>query len=662
MISKSLLRFAALGVLLFASAILNAGVNTWTGARPAGTLEGVPNLVAAHPDDPDIVYAAFGNQLHRSADGGRTWRSLRAFEAIYRLAVHPASASTILVAGQDASVQAVYRSSDAGETWSRTLVGYVTMLAGSPTDASVIFAGASHILYKSTDSGATWSADELSGVMASLVIHPRDPSTAYAGAEGIDYWGLTPGALVKTTDGGETWQVTPIEASEGVSAIAIDVVRPETLYVATGLEFWYDEWEEPSRLLRSEDGGHSWISAGQGLPEAAVRHLAIDPRVSGTLYAGTSKGIYRTRDGGLNWFPLGRQLADVPIRSLSIDGTGRRLRAGTSSGVHDFALASGPIDVAAAPAGASRVLAWDGERRSVGTLDASGAWTSGLAGQSTMTWTAIALAEGGGGGTHVLWQSGDGRSALEIIGTSGRPTVFVFPKRPGWIASDVSVRADGQTHILWTSEDGRMRVASVNASGAVFEGAEIGPAAGWSAVAIADSPEGDAWVLWRSTDGRSALLVYRDGRMVRQYKYAAEPGWSVEDIAVGADGRPGGGVGRGPGGRPPRPAAAPPDDRRRGRVRGDGRCRGTTGFLRGAQAYGFRAPAHCRGSRRAHPAALRKRRRSWRASPPRVRQHAGCPPRAASPGGSRRHDDVGARGGSGARRCGQAHPRPRRRV
>ncbi len=486
------------------------------------------------------MYAAFGPVLHRSVDGGRNWSRLRSFAYEVRaVLVHPASPSTIYV-GAD---EGVFKSTDAGATWSDSLgTGmYVASLAGSPTDPSTVFAGAWNRIHKTTDAGATWASVEYSGVIASLVIDPRKPTVAFAAAEGYDYWGLTPGSLGKSTDGGTNWQPTGPEARDGIRAVAVDAATSSTLYVATGLYRW-PWWPEdpiiPSDVLRSEDSGVSWVSARSGLPGVGVLSLVVDPRVSGTLYAGTDTGVYRTRDGGRSWNALGQRLARVPVTSLTIDDAGRRLYAGTDAGAFELEIARGPMDVAAGADGASRVLVWDADRLAVATVDASGHWTSAAPGDASATWTAVAIAAGEGERTHVLWQSGDGRSSLEILGPAGRQSATVFERNSVWMPADLSVRADGQTSVLWTNAYGRMFVARVNASGVATEGPTYGPAGGWSAVAIADGPGGDTWVLWRSTDGRAALAVHRDGTMVASYTYDAYLDWSAQDVAIGADGRP----------------------------------------------------------------------------------------------------------------------------
>jgi hypothetical protein len=532
---KTLKSFGLVAILAFGflvPSVVCGGANTWTGGRPMGVPDAeAGGKLATDPSNPSVVYGAFGQTLYRSVDGGRTWRSIQTFDGIRALLIHPAAPSTIYVAASDR----VFKSTDSGATWTTTLLDHVTALAGSPTDPATVFAGSFWRMRKTVDSGATWTSTTVVSTVSSLVIDPRDERVAYAGGEGYSWFAEYPGGLSKTTDGGESWSNAGPNRDH-VRAVGVDPVGGSTVYIATG-PYTQEEILTLPDVLRSDDGGGSWTSVVHGLPEGDIRSLAVDPAVSGTVYAGTQAGVYRSRDGGRSWHPFAQRLAGATVTNLAITDSGRTLHATTPNGPFAFEIARGPIDVAVGPGGESRVLVWDADRLSIGAVGSSGAWSSGVPSAASSTWTAVALAESGSR-SRVLWQCGDGRSALEIVGPAGRESVNVFASSPEWIPSDVSVRADGKTHVLWTGTDGRMFVARVSASGAVQKGPTYGPAPGWSAIAIADGPGTDTWVLWRATDGRWAVTPHRDGVMVGAYIHVVDADWSVEDLAVGVDGRP----------------------------------------------------------------------------------------------------------------------------
>jgi photosystem II stability/assembly factor-like uncharacterized protein len=536
MLRKLLLPLSILSALLGVSAIASAGVNTWTGGNPTATAQTF-SLVSADPTDRAVVFGTFGEDLYRSRDGGHTWSRLRSFGRIQALLVHPASPSTIYVAGQDASHESmgVFKSADGGQTWTLALADSgVTVLAGSPADASTVFAGSYYAVYRTTDGGDTWTPTSVAGAISTLVLNPQNPSIVYAGAESDAGFGYYPGAFSRSDDGGSTFSDLTPESFGGARAAAVDPMQGSTVYLATMSSYY---GVGVPGVVRSEDSGVSFGPPGDGLPDD-VRSLVVNPRVSGTIYAGTGSGVYRSSDGGRSWTAFG--LAGIPIVSLFIDAQGLRLHAGTMQGIYTLEIASGPLDVAPGPAGESRLLTLDSDRSSVSTLDASGRWTAGSFENASATWTATAVATSftGDDRTHLLWQNGDGRSALEIVGATGRESVTIFAAEAGWMPADLSVRGDRKTSVLWTHADGRMRIATVDSSGDVSMGPEYGPAPGWSAVAIANGFY-DLWpnVLWRSADGRSSLSAHREnGEMLSFSVWPADPGWSVQDITGAIDG------------------------------------------------------------------------------------------------------------------------------
>ncbi len=79
-----------------------------------------------------------------------------------------------------------------------------------------------------------------------------------------------------------------------MSSILIDPTQPKTLYIGG-----------PGGVWKSPDSGQTWTAINTGLASLNIRALAMSPRDSHLLYAGTNgSGLYRSTDAGATWTPL----------------------------------------------------------------------------------------------------------------------------------------------------------------------------------------------------------------------------------------------------------------------------------------------------------------------------------------------------------------------
>ncbi|HEY4231578.1 MAG TPA: hypothetical protein VGO79_15520, partial [Thermoanaerobaculia bacterium] len=410
----------------------------------------------------------------------------------------------------------------------------------------VVYAASLTQVYRSDDGGATWTllaaprnpaGGRLFQSIAALLIDPSDGTTPVVGGSDSDYPGSSyyypfSAFFRKSSDSGQSWSdlSAGLPSFSSVNGIAIDPSQPETAFAGLG-------FLSRNAVYRSGDGGAIWTSVSNGLPPyAGVRSLVMDPRDPHTLYAGTGAGVYRTRDSGANWFPFGQQLGGVAVDNLSFDASGR-LWAGTFLGASRLDVAAGAVDVAAGN-GRSHVLSWSADSLTVRTLEDAGGDSSTPPEGPSLGWLAAAIADGADGLSRVLWVAGDGRAALEVLGSSGSQAVHLFPAVTNWSATDVSVGADGKTHVLWTSVSGAMYLTTVDASGNVSLGTTYGPFQNWTAVALDDGPDGSTRVLWRATDGRFSVSLHQGLTlgMTEVLRPAPVADRSAEDIAVGSDG------------------------------------------------------------------------------------------------------------------------------
>lgn len=125
---------------------------------------------------------------------------------------------------------------------------------------------------------------------------PSDPMTIYIGAPS--------GGLWKTTDEGANWQVLTDQLPVlGVSAIAINPVNTDIIYIGTGDKDAGDNYS--IGVLKSTDGGITWEVTGldwEITMSRVISKLLIHPANPDILLAGTSNGVYKTVDAGATWY------------------------------------------------------------------------------------------------------------------------------------------------------------------------------------------------------------------------------------------------------------------------------------------------------------------------------------------------------------------------
>jgi photosystem II stability/assembly factor-like uncharacterized protein len=285
---------------------------TWVGAGLYSRAQ-VLN-VAVDPVHPETVYTTQGDRVLKSVNGGLSWRSSGLF-GTYQVAVHPRSPGTVFAA----TIRGIFRSSDRGVTWSRLSRGLpesyrATLIAFDPFVERRLYAWIQEepgapvgVLVRSADGGATWEAlphgPQGNQRIYSLAIDPRSPGTLYAGTEK---------AVYKSVDGGLSWKPTPLGAVGFVATLKVHP-RLGTVYAGTS-----------TGLFRSADGGASWRRLSRGLEGDAVFALVFSPDSARTVYAGVDTilergGVFKSGDGGASWRFSGRGISALFINSIAVN-------------------------------------------------------------------------------------------------------------------------------------------------------------------------------------------------------------------------------------------------------------------------------------------------------------------------------------------------------
>ena len=366
-------------------------------AAPVGSI----GALAVAPSDPSVIYVGTGEAdmrsdiaqgagLFRSGDSGHTWQpaGLEDSQQIGRILVDPTHPDVVLVAalghpyGANA-MRGVFRSTDGGKTWQRTLykdadTGAID-LAAEPGAPERVYAalwqtrrppwnvyppssGPGGGLYESDDGGKTWTALTSHGLpdrpgRIGIAISASKPQRVFALIDALD------GGLYRSDDRGSSW--TRVSNDPRIwkrgwyfGGITTDPSNADIVYICN------------TAMYRSDDGGKSFIPV-KGAPGGDDYHqLWIDPADPQRRILGVDQGAVVTLDGGASWsswynqptgqfyhvvtdnrFPYwvyGAQqdsgAAGIPSRTDNIDGINlRQFREITAGGENGY-IAPDPDD------------------------------------------------------------------------------------------------------------------------------------------------------------------------------------------------------------------------------------------------------------------------------------------------------------------------------
>ena len=218
----------------------------------------------------------------------------------------------------------LYRMPAGGDAWQpltrdlpeKAEVRSIVIQKGAPENVIV---GTQDGPYRSRDGGESWRKLALPGdntLVWSILPHPSDPDTLFVGTQGTD--------IFRSRDGGGSWQKLPVPVPDGmvdmsfpcrVVRMAIDPGNPDEMYA--GLEV--------GGVVRSLDGGDSWEGCNASLLEFTKQErlrskivsdtetegmmdshaLTISPAHPGTVFLANRMGLFRSDDKGVSWQELG---------------------------------------------------------------------------------------------------------------------------------------------------------------------------------------------------------------------------------------------------------------------------------------------------------------------------------------------------------------------
>ena len=335
-----------------------------------------------HPTDPSVIYLGSpSGGLWKTTDAGQTWMNLTdnlPTLGISAIVVHPQHPDTIFIATGTRDVWwetfsvGVMKSTNGGLDWVETGLNFdilenrsTTGLIMNPANPDMMVATTSIGIYRTLDAGDTWTLIK-SGNFKDIKCKPGDFSVIYAATFSASLTG--PCQLYKSTDTGENFSLVSNLGFSGASVsrmvIGVTPANPEYVYLAcsnssdqgffgvyrstnsgmswthqsagctlnlfgwnangldSGGQAWYDLSLSISpvnpdevyvggvNIWKSLDGGANWQlnahwlgDGGADYVHADIHKLKYNP-VDSVLYAGCDGGFYQLQPGGTDWLDL----------------------------------------------------------------------------------------------------------------------------------------------------------------------------------------------------------------------------------------------------------------------------------------------------------------------------------------------------------------------
>ncbi|MCU0428385.1 MAG: Ig-like domain-containing protein [Cytophagaceae bacterium] len=223
--------------------------------------------ISVDPQNNQVIYSSGVGGVWKTTNGGTSWIPLTDhLPAVYSncVEVHPTN-SNLVLAG--ISGLGILKSTNGGISWTNTSLtnGNPKKIIYNPANPSVVLVASTNGIFRSTDAGSTFTLVQ-GGGFNDLDFKPGDPSIVYACGN----------TFFRSTNNGSTFSlITAGLTTSGRSFLAVTPANPNYVYVVQA------KGEELGFVFRSSNSGASFTTQLAANPANGTNYFGYNPREGG---------------------------------------------------------------------------------------------------------------------------------------------------------------------------------------------------------------------------------------------------------------------------------------------------------------------------------------------------------------------------------------------
>lgn len=251
--------------------------------------------MAIDPSDHEAIYVGSNDKgMYATYNGGASWWQPQDINRgrVNTIIINPKDKCTLYLGIQNQ----IFKSIDCSRSWASSYVdvrqdAYINSLAIDYLNPAIIYAGiSSGDFVRSADSGRTWTViKRFNSKIRKVLIDPYSNQVIYVALDGAGIW--------RTGDAGQNWidvntNLKQFSGSMNFKNLVFRYAKRDSLILSSSFG-----------LIKTDDGGVTWQKIDLLTPpgKADIVALAVNPKNSDELIYIAGNILYKSTNGGVNW-------------------------------------------------------------------------------------------------------------------------------------------------------------------------------------------------------------------------------------------------------------------------------------------------------------------------------------------------------------------------